>query len=128
MVAEQGLGYLPFPPSSSLDFSSLQDLNQTFPFSPFSSLSVVDLVFSKALHMVPMQKGTLRLWVTILPGCLLFLGLSLPEAKKLSSYFHFREAVELKNKTLLEKADLDPSLDFMDSLEYDIPKGSSPLS
>lgn len=49
------------------------------------------------------------------------------EAKKLSSYFHFREPVDLKNKTLLEKADLDPSLDFMDSLEHDIPKGNSPL-
>lgn len=46
------------------------------------------------------------------------------EAKKLSSYFHFREPVELKNKTLLEKAELDPSLDFMDCLEHDIPKGS----
>nr|KAF6506111.1 hypothetical protein HJG63_007941 [Rousettus aegyptiacus] len=53
-----------------------------------------------------------------------FEGLSLSEAKKLSSYFHFREPVELKNKTLLEKAALDPSLDFMDSLEHDIPKGS----
>ncbi|XP_045699498.1 radial spoke head protein 9 homolog isoform X3 [Phyllostomus hastatus] len=51
-----------------------------------------------------------------------FEGLSMSEAKKLSSYFHFREPVELKNKTLLEKADLDPSLDFMDSLENDIPK------
>lgn len=49
------------------------------------------------------------------------------EAKKLSSYFHFREPVDLKNKTLLEKADLDPSLDFMDSLEHDIPKGNSLL-
>ncbi|ELR53235.1 Radial spoke head protein 9-like protein, partial [Bos mutus] len=54
-----------------------------------------------------------------------FEGLSLSEAKKLSSYFHFREPVELKNKTLLEKAELDPSLDFMDSLEHDIPKGNS---
>ncbi|XP_002686255.2 radial spoke head protein 9 homolog, partial [Bos taurus] len=53
-----------------------------------------------------------------------FEGLSLSEAKKLSSYFHFREPVELKNKTLLEKAELDPSLDFMDCLEHDIPKGS----
>ncbi|XP_044927021.1 radial spoke head protein 9 homolog isoform X2 [Mustela nigripes] len=53
-----------------------------------------------------------------------FEGLSLSEAKKLSSYFHFKEPVELKNKTLLEKADLDPSLDFMDPLEHDIPKGS----
>ncbi|XP_077911409.1 radial spoke head protein 9 homolog isoform X2 [Halichoerus grypus] len=56
-----------------------------------------------------------------------FEGLSLSEAKKLSSYFHFREPVELKNKTLLEKADLDPSLDFMDSLEHDIPKASEAI-
>ncbi|XP_004846531.1 radial spoke head protein 9 homolog isoform X3 [Heterocephalus glaber] len=53
-----------------------------------------------------------------------FEGLPLSEARKLSSYFHFREPVGLKNKTLLEKADLDPSLDFLDSLEHDIPKGS----
>ncbi|NWJ07387.1 RSPH9 protein, partial [Crypturellus undulatus] len=53
-----------------------------------------------------------------------FEGLSLMEAKKLSSYFHLAEPVNLKNKTLLEKADLDPSTDFLDSLEHDIPKGS----
>ncbi|XP_032851208.2 radial spoke head protein 9 homolog isoform X2 [Tyto alba] len=52
-----------------------------------------------------------------------FEGLSLTEAKKLSSYFHFTEPVNLKNKTLLEKADLDPSTDFLDSLEHDIPQG-----
>ncbi|XP_053918070.1 radial spoke head protein 9 homolog isoform X2 [Cuculus canorus] len=51
-----------------------------------------------------------------------FEGLSLMEAKKLSSYFHFTEPVNLKNKTLLEKADLDPSVDFLDSLEHDIPQ------
>ncbi|XP_021005552.1 radial spoke head protein 9 homolog [Mus caroli] len=53
-----------------------------------------------------------------------FEGLPLSEVRKLSSYFHFREAVDLKNKTLLEKSDLEPSLDFLDSLEYDIPRGS----
>ncbi|NXS08844.1 RSPH9 protein, partial [Neodrepanis coruscans] len=53
-----------------------------------------------------------------------FEGLSLAEAKKLSSYFHFTKPVNLKNKTLLEKANLDPSTDFLDSLEHDIPKGS----
>ncbi|XP_062427999.1 radial spoke head protein 9 homolog isoform X1 [Rhea pennata] len=53
-----------------------------------------------------------------------FEGLSLTEAKKLSSYFHLAEPVNLKNKTLLEKADLDPSTDFLDSLEHDIPRGS----
>ena len=53
----------------------------------------------------------------------LFAGLSLMEAKKLSSYFRFTEPVKLKNKTLLEKADLNPSTDFLDSLEHDIPQG-----
>ncbi|NWS44906.1 RSPH9 protein, partial [Probosciger aterrimus] len=53
-----------------------------------------------------------------------FEGLSFTEAKKLSSYFHFTEPVNLKKKTLLEKADLDPSTDFLDSLEHDIPQGS----
>ncbi|CAN8203521.1 unnamed protein product [Coccothraustes coccothraustes] len=53
-----------------------------------------------------------------------FEGLSLVEAKKLSSYFHFTEPADLKNKTLLEKADLDPSIDFLNSLEHDIPQGS----
>ncbi|NXA10144.1 RSPH9 protein, partial [Sapayoa aenigma] len=53
-----------------------------------------------------------------------FEGLSLAEARKLSSYFHFTEPVNLKNKTLLEKANLDPSIDFLDSLEHDIPQGS----
>ncbi|XP_060610019.1 radial spoke head protein 9 homolog [Anolis sagrei] len=53
-----------------------------------------------------------------------FEGLSLTEGKKLSSYFHFTEPENLKNKTLLEKADLDPAIDFLDSLEHDIPKGS----
>ncbi|NWU95014.1 RSPH9 protein, partial [Upupa epops] len=53
-----------------------------------------------------------------------FEGLSLMEAKLLRSYFHFTEPVNLKNKTLLEKADLDPSTDFLDTLENDIPQGS----
>ncbi|XP_038032950.1 radial spoke head protein 9 homolog isoform X2 [Anas platyrhynchos] len=53
-----------------------------------------------------------------------FEGLSLTEAKKLSSYFHFTEPSNLKNKTLLEKANWDPSTDFLDSLEHDIPPGS----
>ncbi|XP_035177632.1 radial spoke head protein 9 homolog isoform X1 [Oxyura jamaicensis] len=53
-----------------------------------------------------------------------FEGLSLTEAKKMSSYFHFTEPVNLKNKTLLEKANWDPSIDFLDSLEHDIPQGS----
>ncbi|XP_038617085.1 radial spoke head protein 9 homolog isoform X2 [Tachyglossus aculeatus] len=53
-----------------------------------------------------------------------FEGLSVSEAKKLSSYFHFKEPVNLKTKTLLERADLDPAVDFLDSLEHDVPKGS----
>ncbi|XP_030801776.1 radial spoke head protein 9 homolog [Camarhynchus parvulus] len=57
-----------------------------------------------------------------------FEGLSLVEAKKLSSYFHFTEPTDLKNKTLMEKADLDPSTDFLNSLEHDIPQGKGSWS
>ncbi|MBN3322303.1 RSPH9 protein, partial [Atractosteus spatula] len=53
-----------------------------------------------------------------------FEGLSVTEAGKISNYFHFSEPVNLKKKSLLEKADLDPSIDFLDSIEEDIPKGS----
>lgn len=74
------------------------------------------------------EKGACGVWGWPFSSYRPFLGLSLSDAKKLSSYFHFREAIELKNKPLLEKADLDPSLDFMDSLEHDIPKGNSLLT
>ncbi|KAM4695048.1 radial spoke head protein 9 homolog [Discoglossus pictus] len=57
-----------------------------------------------------------------------FRGLSVSEAKKLSSYFHFTPTINPKKKSLLEKADLDPSIDFLDSLEHDIPKGSWSLA
>lgn len=46
------------------------------------------------------------------------------EAAKLSSYMHFREAILLQKKTLLEKADLDKATDFMDIIEEDVPKGN----
>ncbi|KAM5164258.1 radial spoke head protein 9 homolog [Mantella aurantiaca] len=52
-----------------------------------------------------------------------FRGLTVSEAKKLSSYFHFTPTVSPKTRSLLEKADLDPSIDFLDSVEHDIPKG-----
>lgn len=41
----------------------------------------------------------------------------------MGSYMHFREAVRLQKKTLLEKADLDKATDFMDVVEEDVPKG-----
>ncbi|ELT88698.1 hypothetical protein CAPTEDRAFT_118743 [Capitella teleta] len=51
-------------------------------------------------------------------------GLSISEAAKLCSYMHFREATKMHEQTLLEKADMNPSIDFMDPLDKDIPKGS----
>ncbi|KAE8600135.1 hypothetical protein XENTR_v10013090 [Xenopus tropicalis] len=53
-----------------------------------------------------------------------FRGLEVSEGKKLSSYFHFTPSLNPKKKSLLEKAALDPSIDFLDSLEHDIPRGS----
>lgn len=53
-----------------------------------------------------------------------FEGLTVSEAAKLCSYMHFRDAKILIEKSLLHKANLDKSIDFMDTLEDDIPKGS----
>jgi len=53
-----------------------------------------------------------------------FEGLCVAEAAKLCNYMHFREAVKLQAKSLLAKANLDPSIDFMDPVDEDIPKGS----
>lgn len=53
-----------------------------------------------------------------------FEGLTVTEAAKLCSYMHFREPKLLLEKTLLQKANLDKSIDFMDTIEDDIPKGS----
>lgn len=50
-------------------------------------------------------------------------GLTVSEAAKLCSYMHFREPKQLKEKSLLHKANLEKSIDFMDVLEDDIPKG-----
>jgi len=53
-------------------------------------------------------------------------GLSVSEAAKLCNYMHFRKAeCPMKNKAF-QRANYDKSLDFMDSLEEDIPKGLFP--
>jgi len=54
-----------------------------------------------------------------------FEGLSLSEATRLSSYYHLREPLLLHEKSLLEKADLDSALDFLDPIDSDIPYGGS---
>ncbi|KAK3093487.1 hypothetical protein FSP39_016321 [Pinctada imbricata] len=53
-----------------------------------------------------------------------FEGLSVSEAAKICSYMHFRDPKVLEQKSLLQKANLDKSIDFLDTLEEDIPKGS----
>jgi len=53
-----------------------------------------------------------------------FEGLSVSESAKLCNYMHFREAVVMNQKPLLQRANLDKAVDFMDSLEEDIPRGS----
>ncbi|XP_030639183.1 radial spoke head protein 9 homolog [Chanos chanos] len=53
-----------------------------------------------------------------------FEGLSVTEASKLRNYLHFTEPKNLKKKSLLEMADLNPCIDFLDPLSEDIPKGS----
>ncbi|XP_067428525.1 radial spoke head protein 9 homolog [Thunnus thynnus] len=53
-----------------------------------------------------------------------FGGLSHSEAGKLNNFFHFTESKNLKKKSILEMADLNPAIDFLDVLSDDIPKGS----
>lgn len=57
----------------------------------------------------------------------LSVGLSVSESAKLCSYMHFRDAICLQEKSLLQKANLDKAIDFMDTLEEDIPKGQSEI-
>jgi len=54
-----------------------------------------------------------------------FEGLSVADSGKLSSYFHFREPFVLNQKTLLQKAELDKAVDFLDPIDGDVPKGGS---
>lgn len=54
-----------------------------------------------------------------------FEGLSISEATRLSSYYHFRDPILLQEKSLLEKADLDKAIDFLDPIDSDIPQGGS---
>ena len=56
-------------------------------------------------------------------NCCFTLGLSVSESGKLSSYMHFRTTRAHEPKTIQEKGDLEPSIDFMDTIENDIPKG-----
>lgn len=53
-----------------------------------------------------------------------FEGLSVAESSKLCNYMHFREPTVLNQKSLLQRANLDKAIDFMDNLEEDIPRGS----
>ncbi|XP_071775133.2 radial spoke head protein 9 homolog isoform X1 [Centroberyx gerrardi] len=53
-----------------------------------------------------------------------FDGLSHSEAEKLGNFLHFTEPKNLKKKSILDMADLNPSVDFLDPLSDDIPKGS----
>ncbi|KAK2152256.1 hypothetical protein LSH36_334g04014 [Paralvinella palmiformis] len=53
-----------------------------------------------------------------------FEGLSVSEAAKLCNYMHFRNPKQLQEKSLLQRANLDKAIDFMDPVDEDIPKGS----
>ena len=52
-----------------------------------------------------------------------FEGLTAKEAGNLSFFNHFRPAQEIPKKTLLERNLMNDTLDFLDRLDEDIPKG-----
>jgi len=54
-----------------------------------------------------------------------FEGLSVAESTRLSSYYHFRDPILLHETSLLEKADLDKAMDFLDPIDTDIPQEGS---
>jgi radial spoke head protein 9 len=56
-------------------------------------------------------------------ACRTFQGLTVQDGGKLDNYLHCREPLSLLQKSAVERARLDPALDFLDSLADDIPKG-----
>lgn len=52
-----------------------------------------------------------------------YTGLSVKDSAKLYSYMHFEPATVLPYKSVIERASVDKSIDFMDTIESDIPKG-----
>ena len=50
------------------------------------------------------------------------------ESAKLCNYMHFRDPIKLQEKSLLQKANLDKAIDFMDALDEDVPKGTVLIS
>ncbi|XP_068632896.1 radial spoke head protein 9 homolog [Battus philenor] len=57
-----------------------------------------------------------------------FYGLTASEAKLLKSYLHIRPAQHKWNTNLLTRADYNLSMDFLDSIDMDIPNGCWNLS
>lgn len=52
-----------------------------------------------------------------------FLGLTVAECRNLSNFYHFRDPVLENNKNAL--LSIDQSLRFLDSIEFDLPKGTT---
>ena len=63
------------------------------------------------------------LYINIIYYTCSFAGISIAEAAKLCSYMHLRDAESIADKSLLQKADMDMSIDFLDPIDEDIPKG-----
>ncbi|KAJ0175876.1 hypothetical protein K1T71_009035 [Dendrolimus kikuchii] len=57
-----------------------------------------------------------------------FYGLTSSEAKQLKSYLHVRQPQQRWNTNLLTRQDYNYSMDFLDSVDQDIPKGCWNLS
>lgn len=51
-------------------------------------------------------------------------GLSFGDASKLSSYLHFRTPIEYPQNPLEKTCNLNKAIDFLDTLEKDVPKGN----
>ncbi|CAF1373499.1 unnamed protein product [Adineta ricciae] len=57
-----------------------------------------------------------------------FEGLTIAESTKLSNYYHFCEPVHLPKKSLVQRSTLEKSLQFLDPIDEDVPKGTFVLA
>lgn len=113
---------------------------QWYPGVPLSgtyvalSKSVAALVVNKLhwaiqLHCIYVRQIQRILWLFDISSISHHsLGLSHSEATRLSNFLHFSKPKNLKKKSILEMADLNPTIDFLDVVSDDIPKGRSTMS
>lgn len=104
------------------DTEDLQQTVETFIVKEEDRLAAVVAEIDRDALLVP--RGAFILSPTgLVRENRFFQGLSTLEAGKLDSYYHFRPAERLLEKTMLQRADLERTIDFLDTASDDLPAG-----